>query len=118
MEEQLKLLANLTILYIGISLAVFIALYAGFFHWRLTPGGRSVMYFVCSLELLILLAAFLQWQPNMLQNETEQFLRWQVYITIAIASTRMLYVLITRWRITGEIRIDVDAKPRRNERSA
>lgn len=112
-EEWLKLFANTTILYIGITLLAFIALYAFFFNWRSTSGGRSVMYFVSSLELLILLAAFLQWSPeDLLQAETEQLLRWEVYLTIAAASTRMLVVLIGRWFKVGRIGIDVELRNR------
>lgn len=106
-EDGLKLVANVTILAIGVVLLVFILGYGFFFNWRKTPGGRSVMYFVGSLELLILLAAFLQWLPDLFQDETEQLLRLEVYITILCASARMLYVLVTRWRTTGIVTIDV-----------
>lgn len=108
--DLLRLLANVTILYVGIVLALFIIGYAFFFNWRKTSGGRSVMYFVSSLELLILLAAFLQWAPDLLHPETEQFLRLQVYVIIAWSATRMLWVLITRWRTTGAVEIDVDLR--------
>lgn len=112
-EQNLQLLANITILYTGTTLLAFIILYGFFFNWRKTPGGRSVMYFVGSLELLIFLAAFLQWLPDLLQPETEQLLRFQVYVTIAGAATRMMYVLITRWKETGSVVIDVEPRPRR-----
>lgn len=106
-EDGLKLIANITILLIGISLLAFILGYGVFFNWRKTPGGRSVMYFVCSLELLIFLAAYLQWFPDLLQDETEQFIRLEVYLTIFAAAARMLYVLVARWRTTGVVSIDV-----------
>jgi len=112
LADTIKFLANVTILYIGITLLAFIILYAGFFNWRKTPGGRSVMYFVASLELLIFLAAFLQWSPDLLQAETVQLIRWEVYIAIAAASTRMLWVLIARWRVTGKLVIDVEPRAR------
>lgn len=110
--DALKFFANVTILYTGLALLAFIILYAGFFNWRKTAGGRSVLYFVGSLELLIFLAAFLQWLPDLLLDETEQLLRWEVYITIAAAATRMLFVLVTRWRVTGKLEIEVEPRAR------
>lgn len=113
-EDGLRLMANIAILGIGVTLLIFIVGYGVFFNWRKTPGGRSVMYFVGSLELLILLAAFLNWVP-IFQDETEQLLRLEVFVTIFVAAGRMLYVLITRWRTTGSVSIDVDLKNRKRD---
>jgi hypothetical protein len=111
-EDGLRLIANITILAIGFVLLAFIVGYGIFFNWRKTPGGRSVMYFVGSLELLILLAAFLNW-VHVFQEETEQLLRLEVFVAILVAAGRMFYVLVTRWRTTGTVSIDVDLKSRR-----
>lgn len=109
--DILRLYADITILYVGVVLLSFIVGYGVFFNWRSTSGGRSVMYFVCSLELLIFLAAFLNW-VHVLQPETEQLLRVEVYLAIAAAATRMLFVLIRRWRVTGEVSIEVPLRVR------
>ncbi len=113
-EEILQLIANVIILATGAVLLTFIVLYAWFFNWRQTAGGRSVMYFVSSLELLIFLAAFLNW-VHFLSDETEQLLRLEVYITIFAAGMRMLYVLISRWRVTGQLSFDVEARNREKQ---
>lgn len=101
--DTLMLLANLEILTTGILLYAFIIGYGIFFQWRKTAVGRSVMYFVGSLALLVSLAALLQWAPNLFQEETKQFLRFEVYTTIMLAAGRMVFVLRQRWKTTGKL---------------
>lgn len=95
-ELALKSLANLTILYVGTVLLMFILIY-GTRRWRKYPGGRAVMNFVVSLEVLIILAIAGNWLPDW-QGWTKEIVRVSVYGYIAYASTQMLWTLFFRWQ--------------------
>ncbi len=96
LAEILKWAANISILYTGLVLGIFVFIY-GMRRWRKYPGGRAVMYFVVSLELLILLAVIGNWIPQW-QGISKEILRDFVYGFIAFTSTRMVWTLFFRWQ--------------------
>lgn len=96
LAEALKWAANISILYTGLVLGLFIAIY-GTRRWRKYPGGRAVMWFVISLEALILLAVIGNWIPQW-QGLSKELLRDVVYGFIAFTSTRLVWTLFFRWQ--------------------
>lgn len=105
----LENLANWVILYIALVINIFVFFYGFVFAWRLTAGGRSIMYFVSSLDLLILLAGFRNWFPEW-SGWTVDLSRDVVYLAIAFAVTRMVVILFQRNRSGGKFEINVDAR--------
>lgn len=109
LDDILRLIANLTILYVDAVLTVWILVY-GSRRWRKYPGGRAVMYFVVSLWALINLAVIGSWFPEW-QGWSKELLRDVVYLSIVWTASRLLWVLLFRWQevvesVAGSISVE------------
>jgi hypothetical protein len=75
----------------GIFIAAFSVVYAVFAGWRRTPAGRAVMYLTTALSSVMGLVIVRLWSHGF---PGDIFLRIAVYGYAAVASGRLLWVLI------------------------
>lgn len=78
--------------------------YALFFNWRKTPAGRSLMYFVISLDAWAIQSFLSRMDPTYPGRE---WVRLIVYIGIALTVWRLVAVL---WRSWGDA-FSIESRP-------
>lgn len=93
---------------IGIIVAVaacfgFALSYAVFFNWRLTPEGRSLLYFVVALLSVACISFLARWVGP--EYWGREFLRPITWWAVAITSVRLTVVLWTSSRRGNSINI-------------
>lgn len=105
-NPALWVVSNLMIVYAGVALIVWVILYGLLFKWNSTPAGADVFWFTLSLAglvLLVFVGVFLNPQQPWYSPPTEllvwrPFLRYLVYLGIAITVTRLDWSLVQRLR--------------------
>lgn len=96
MPELLEITDNIADVGIGVAFLaclVFVVSYSRFFNWRLTPAGRSLLYFVVALLSVAGIAFLGRWLgPEYWGREVIRPLTWWA---VAITAIRLTYVLWT-----------------------
>lgn len=96
---------------VGIIVAVlaciaFVVSYAGFFQWRLTPAGRSLLYFVIALLSVAIISYLARWfGPDYFGRAVLRPLTWWA---VAFTAVRLTVVLWT----SSSAGSSIDIKPR------
>lgn len=88
---------------------VFMLLYATFSNWRSTPAGRSLMYAIGSLNLVVLMATvhlFTGPYPGV------EFVRVFVYSVLFLAAWRLVGTLVSVLRNGGEVTLRTFYEPK------
>lgn len=100
--------ADIGIIVAAIACLVFVTSYWGFFNWRLTAEGRSLMYFVVALLSVAVIAFLGRWLgPEYLGRE---FFRPVTWWAVAITAIRMTYVLWTSSRRGAPLNIQTRSR--------
>lgn len=106
-DETLFAIGDSVMLFAIIGAVVFAISYAVFFNWRLTPAGRSLMYFVLALVGWAVQSFAARMEPDYLLRP---YLRIVVYVLITATIWRLVYTL---WRSWG--RFEFVARKERSE---
>ncbi|WP_405376009.1 MULTISPECIES: hypothetical protein [unclassified Microbacterium] len=100
--------ADVGIIVACLACVAFVVSYAGFFKWRLTPAGRSLMYFVLALLSVAIISYLARWfGPEYWGRVVLRPLTWWA---VAITAIRLTVVL---WTSSSE-GSSIDIKPRNN----
>jgi len=92
---QLDHLADYLLLGAGLTILLFTILYGIFSRWTLTPGGKSVMVFVISLDALLALIIVGKFYGG--DYPFRDVIRLFVYGYVLVASLGLLINLIVTW---------------------
>lgn len=89
-------LADLVLLGAGIVILLFTILYGVFSQWTLTPGGKSVMVFVTSLDALLFLIIIGKFYGG--EYPFRDVVRLAVYGYVFVSALNLVINLLITWR--------------------
>lgn len=96
-------IADIGILVAVAAAAVFVVSYAIFFNWRLTPEGRSILYFVLALLSVAFISFLARWVGP--EYWGREFFRPVTWWAVALTLVRLTVVLWTSSRRGNSINI-------------
>ena len=112
MSDLLFLIGDIVMFFAIVGALTFTFSYAGFFNWRKTPPGRSLMYFVVSLDAWAIQSFMSRMDPEYVGRE---WVRLGIYVLIAVTVWRLVAVLWRSWdrslNIESRAGKDLDNEP-------
>lgn len=107
MSGLVFLIGDIVMFFAIVGALTFTFSYAVFFNWRKTVPGRSLMYFVVSLDAWAIQSFMSRVDPEYFGRE---WIRLGIYVLIAVTIWRLVAVL---WRSWGSP-LNIEARARKD----